>query len=100
MFGGEYDRIRAKDRIDARGKDANFLIKVFDGEINESTLAASHPIALAFQDLLRPAVFDLLDVVDQLFRVFSDAQKPLLDFLLDHRSAAAPTDPSRRLLVR
>ena len=100
MFGGHHDRIHAKDRIDARGKHTDFLFEVFDGEINERTLAASHPIALAFQDLLRPAVFDLFDVLDQLLRIIGDAQKPLLDLFLDHRCAAAPTDASRRLLVR
>ena len=94
MFRGQHDCSRAKDRIDARRKHANFFIKVFDGEINERTLAASHPIALALQDLLGPAIFDLFDVLDQLFRVIGDAQKPLLDLFLDHRCAASPTDPS------
>ena len=94
MFRGQHDCSRAKDRIDARGKHTDSLVEVFDGEINEGTFAPSHPIALAFQDLLRPAGFDLFDVLDQLLRIIGDAQKPLLDLFLDHRCAAAPTDPS------
>ena len=94
MFRGQHDCSRAKDRIDARREDANPLVKILNGEINVSAFTAPDPITLALQDLLGPAGFDLFDMLDQLFRVIGDAQKPLLDLFLDHRCAASPTDPS------
>src|SRR5689334_20796198 len=100
MFCRQHDGRRAVDSVDARGKDTYLLVAVFNCEIDERTFAASDPVALTFQNLLGPAGFDLLHVGYELFRVISDAQKPLFQISLLDRRTTTPADPARRLLVR
>ena len=85
MFSRDHDRRRAVYRVDARGKDANLFVVVLNFEIDVSAFAATDPIALPFQNLLRPAAFDFLDVCDQLLSVFGGAQIPLFNLLLGDR---------------
>ena len=99
MLGRKHDRRRAEDRVDARGEHTNLLVAVLHREIDVGAFAAADPVALALEDLFRPARFDLLDVLDQLFRVFSDAQEPLLEISLLDRGAATPANAARRLFI-
>ncbi len=100
MLGRQHNRGRAKDRVNPSSKNADFFVRVLNGEFNVSAFAAANPVTLALQDLLGPAVLDLLNVADQFLGVFGNAQEPLLDLFFHHRRAATPADTSRRLFVR
>src|SRR5689334_20721747 len=100
MLGRHHDRSRAVNSVDARSEHTNLLLAVFDSEVDECTFTTTDPVALSLQNFLRPGVFDLFYVGDELFRVVSDAQKPLFQITLLNSGAAAPADPTRRLLVR
>ena len=75
-----------------------FCLLFLTAEVDVSAFAASNPIALALEHLLRPGAFDLLDVRDELLGIFSDAQKPLLQVSFLDRGATAPTDASRTIV--
>src|SRR6185295_1269354 len=100
MLCRQHNRGCAEDRIDARGEDPDLFVAVFDRKIDIGTFTPTNPIALALQNLFRPASFDLIDVSDKLFRIVRNLQEPLFKIaLLDYRSAS-PTDSTRRLFVR
>ncbi len=92
MLSRKDDGRRTKDRVDASGEHAHTIVVFLDREINIRALAAAHPVALALQNFLWPAGLDFLDICNQLFGVFSDAQKPLFDLFLHHRRATAPAN--------
>src|SRR6266436_6407716 len=100
MLGRQHNRGGAKDRVNPSSKNADLFVRVLNGEINVSAFAAANPVTLPLQDLLGPAVLDLLNVADQFLGVFGNAQEPLLDLFFHHRRAATPADASRRLFVR
>src|SRR5882672_6787490 len=100
MLSSQHNSGRAKDRIDPGGEDADFFVRVLNCKIDVSAFAAAYPITLALQDLLGPAILDLLNVTDQFFGVFRNAQKPLLDLFLCYRRAATPANPTGGLFIR
>src|SRR5437764_9819447 len=100
MFDREDNCRSAKDCVDARSENTNPVIMIFDPEINVRAFTAADPITLTLDYFVRPAAFDLLYICDEFFGIIRDAQVPLLDFLLRHLRATAPTDSARRLLIR
>ena len=100
MVGRDDDGVRAVDGVDARGEDADALVRVFNLKVDVGAGAFADPVALHRQDALGPAPLDLAHVFQQLLGVVGDAQEPLLDVALLDGRAAAPADAARRLLVR
>src|SRR6267154_4110508 len=100
MLSRQNDRRRAIDRIDARCEHADFVVVIPNGKIDIGAFAASDPIALALQNFFGPAALDLLNVSDQIFRVFGSPQEPLFDLSFHYRRAATPANPAGRLFIR
>src|SRR6266850_7719846 len=99
MFGRKHYCRGAENRIDPRCEHPNLLVAVLQREVDVSAFAAPHPIALALENFFRPGRFDLLDVFDKLFRIFSDAQEPLLEVSFLNCCSATPTHTTSGLLV-
>jgi hypothetical protein len=91
----------AVDGVDAGGEDAELAVfGALHREIDFRTLRPANPIALHGQDALRPAAFQLLQIVQQFVGVFGDAQKPLRQrALLDRRSFMTPAAAIHHLFV-
>ena len=75
-------------------------LRVADLKIDIRSVGASDPVALAFQNVLRPAGFDLGHVVQQLIGVGSRFQEPLIQVLFGDRISASPAQTAACLLVR
>ena len=69
-------------------------------EAHLSALGAANPVALHEQNTVGPLAFQLLHVVQQLLRVISDLEVPLVQRLLSHGSTATLTRTVDNLLVR
>src|ERR1041384_1185854 len=100
MIGRQHDGRRTVDRVNTRGEHTNLLIAILYLEVDVRAFTAANPIALAFQNFVRPTRFNLFDVGDELFCVVRDTQEPLLQISFFDLSTATPTDSSRRLFVR
>src|SRR5258708_6359 len=93
MRRGEDDGAGAVDGVDARGED----FYGFDtGNISNRKFHAradgfADPVALHGDDALRPAAFELFQVIEELLSVVSGLEEPLLDFAgLDEGVFMAP----------
>src|SRR5438552_18893118 len=102
MLRSDYDRICAINRIDTRRKNADTILGRFsvfvqmrsmfgagrrdrwtqNFEIHKCAFGAPDPIALSFQNVLRPAGLDLGHVIEQLIGISSRSQKPLFEAFL------------------
>src|SRR5882724_10204218 len=99
MVHGEHDSGSPENRVDARRKHADLFVTAFYCKIEVRALTAAHPVALAFQDLLRPARLNLHHVLHELFSIIRRPEKPLFEISLLYGCATTPADATRRLLV-
>src|SRR5438270_10559944 len=87
MLRGKLDGGSAKNRVNARSKHGDGVASAagwaVNPEIHQRAFTAANPVALHDAHFFRPA-FEFLKVPEQLFRIFSDAYKPLLKFALLH----------------
>src|SRR5689334_9985011 len=84
MLRREDDAGRAVNGVDARGEDADRSAFSFDSEIEFRAFAAPDPVALHGEHALRPAAFELRDVLEQLIGVVRDFEEPLFERALLH----------------
>src|SRR5579884_2125961 len=100
MFGSEDESGGAVDGIDAGGEDADFAARIFEREIDFRAFGAADPIALHGDDALGPAVFKIVQGIEQLAGVIGDLQEPLLHgALLDWSCVVAPAAAVDDLLI-
>ncbi len=85
--------------IRAGGVDGDLLFAVSHIEGDFDTFRAANPVALHGFDLLRP-LFQRIQVVQQLFRIIGDFDKPLRDLFTLNFGVAAPAAAVDHLLVR
>ena len=101
MFGRDDHRVRAEDRVYARGEGAD-LLRLIAGDLPVHFRAAAppDPVALHRDHAFRPAAFQRVQVVQQLVGVIGDADEPLLQLtLLDGRVFVTPAETAFGLLV-
>src|SRR3954471_6310316 len=88
----------AIDSVNPRGEDGNLLAAAIDSEIDVRTFAAADPVTLHGPDFLRP-MLQLLQVLQELFGIFGNAQEPLLEVtLLDDGVFMSPATSADDLL--
>ncbi len=78
------------DRVQPRREDAHRLPGRLQPEVDLGALAAPDPVPLHRQHLRRPARLDLLHVLQELVRVRSDAQEPLVQLPHLHLGRLVP----------
>ncbi len=84
--------------VGARGVNGQATVPVFQREGQLGTFRLADPVALHGLDLLRP-VFQLVQIVQQLFGVIGNADKPLGNLLLFHQGPGTPAPAVDYLLV-
>src|SRR5690349_2920334 len=99
MFRSDDDSIHSVDRIDASREhaDGKSQIRIPQSEIDKRALGSSDPIALSLHNCRSPAVFDRIESVNQLVRIFCRLQKPLFERFLRNRISASPAQTTTRL---
>ncbi|MCG3161395.1 MAG: hypothetical protein JMDDDDMK_02578 [Acidobacteria bacterium] len=102
VFGRDDHRVRAEDRVNARGEDADFFRLIAgDFKIDFRAFAATDPVALHRDHAFGPSAFQCVQIVQQLVGVIGDADEPLFQFaLFDRRVFVAPAETAFSLLVR
>ena len=85
--------------IRAGGVDGDFLFAVSNVERDFDAFRTANPVTLHGFDLLRP-LFQRIQVVQQLFRIIGDFDKPLRDLFALNFGVAAPAAAIDHLLVR
>jgi hypothetical protein len=86
-------------RVGPGGEHGDRLVAAFDREADLGTLGAADPVALHQQDPVRPAVLELLGVLEQPVGVFGDLEVPLVQHPAHHVGPAALALSGDDLLV-
>ena len=88
----------AHQRIGPGCEDVQRLLGVFQPESDFCAARFTDPVALHADDFFRPAR-QLIQIVQQLFGIVGDADKPLLQVFANHRRIAAPADAVHHLFI-
>ena len=106
VLGGEQEERVAEQRVGTGGEDGNLALIALDWvaidvaqrEVDLGALGAADPVGLHLLDALGPTG-ELLQIVEQLLRIFGDLDVPLLEVALLHLGVATPATALGDLLV-
>ncbi|MNQ83732.1 hypothetical protein D3C85_988250 [compost metagenome] len=95
MIGGEADEAGAEQGVGTGRVDLDGLMPGGrgvgrKGPLHLQTPGAADPVFLHQADLVGPAAFQFRQAVDQIVRILSNAQEPLVQLALLHQGARAP----------
>src|ERR1700694_1912924 len=97
MLRREHQERPAVKRVRASREYADLLFVIVDLEIDFRAFAFSDPVSLEQFDSFRP--IEAFELIDQSFRVSSDAQHPLPHWPANHRKPANLTFPIDNFFV-
>ena len=86
-FGSEHHEGHTENRVGTRGEDGELHVAVFHRKLHLRAFRTTDPVALRFFDRIGPVEF--VESVEQSAGIGTDAQTPLLHFLLHHGVSAA-----------
>ncbi|MNU64278.1 hypothetical protein D3C71_535490 [compost metagenome] len=95
VIGGQADEAGAEQGVGAGGVDLDGVVTGRgrvgrEGPLHLQTLGPADPVFLHQADLVGPAAFQFRQAVDQIVRILSNAQEPLVQLALLHQGARAP----------